>query len=47
MWAQSWEGIYDILVPFPQAKPIDLTKILRDKQYTAKKIFDVGIYVSH
>ena len=41
MWGQAWNNIYDILVPYPEAKPLDLTEILISKNYTAKRIFDV------
>jgi peptidyl-dipeptidase A len=39
MWAQSWTGIYDLVKPFPQAAEPNLVQALKDKNYTAKKIF--------
>jgi peptidyl-dipeptidase A len=39
MWAQTWDNIYDILVPFPEATQPNLTKILHEKEYDAVKIF--------
>jgi peptidyl-dipeptidase A len=31
MWAQSWENIYDIVKPFPNATGVDVTKTLNDQ----------------
>jgi peptidyl-dipeptidase A len=42
MWAQSWDNIYDLLVPFPDAKEANLTKVLIEKKYTPIKIFEVA-----
>jgi hypothetical protein len=28
MWAQSWENIFDIVKPFPNATGVDVTKSL-------------------
>ena len=25
MWAQTWEGLYDLLAPFPAAGTVDVT----------------------
>jgi peptidyl-dipeptidase A len=41
MWAQTWEGVYDLLMPFPTAKQVNLTEILINKKYTPIKIFEV------
>ena len=42
MWAQSWSNIFEMVKPFPDAIKVDLTQILKDKGFTAKKIFDVN-----
>jgi hypothetical protein len=31
MWAQSWENIYDIVKPYPNATGVDVTKSLNDQ----------------
>lgn len=38
MWAQTWENIYDLVVPFPNAKS-NLTESLLKKNYTVIKLF--------
>lgn len=25
MWAQTWEGLYDLLAPYPEAGTVDVT----------------------
>jgi hypothetical protein len=30
MWAQTWEGIYDLVIPFPNAPGFDVTKKLQE-----------------
>ena len=42
MWAQSWENIYDLVLPYPKAKKVNITKILNDKKYTPIKMFKVN-----
>ena len=41
MWAQSWSNIFEMVMPYPNATKFDLTQILKEKEFTAKKIFDV------
>ena len=41
MWAQSWENIQDMVLPYPNAQKVNLTQILEDKQYTPSQIFKV------
>ncbi|KAI9205878.1 peptidyl-dipeptidase A [Polychytrium aggregatum] len=36
MWSQDWSTIFDILVPFPDTKPIDVTKALIEQNYSAE-----------
>jgi peptidyl-dipeptidase A len=42
MWGQSWQNIYDIVVPFPEEKQIDVTERLQKKAYTPLKMFHVS-----
>ena len=41
MWAQSWENVLDLVMPFKNAPKVDLTKALLDKNYTPLKMFKV------
>ncbi|MCL4139566.1 UNVERIFIED_CONTAM: hypothetical protein GTU68_017571 [Idotea baltica] len=40
MWAQTWENIYDILVPYPNKTFIDVTKAMVDQGYTPRLMFE-------
>ncbi|RNA19074.1 angiotensin-converting enzyme [Brachionus plicatilis] len=40
MWAQSWDNIFDLVVPYPNVNQLNLTKILKEKNYTIKNIFE-------
>ncbi|GFG29388.1 hypothetical protein Cfor_04455 [Coptotermes formosanus] len=42
MWAQSWENIFDIVQPFPNATGVDVTKSLNDQGYTARRMFETS-----
>ncbi|KAJ9581076.1 hypothetical protein L9F63_023745, partial [Diploptera punctata] len=42
MWAQSWENIYDIVKPFPDASLVDVTSALQEQGFTAKKMFETS-----
>lgn len=42
MWAQDWSDIYDIVTPFPDVEPIDVTPNLKKQGYTAKKMFELA-----
>ena len=44
MWGQTWENIFPLVKPFPNAVPIDYTQILKDKGYTPMKIFKVRFF---
>lgn len=39
MWAQSWENIFDILIPFPESPLTNLTEILLNNKFTPIKMF--------
>ncbi len=43
MWAQSWTNLFDLVVPYPDVKITNLTKILIEKEYTPEKMFKVII----
>jgi len=42
MWGQSWGNIYDIVAPETAAKGVNLTKLLEEKKYDAKKMVETG-----
>lgn len=37
MWAQTWEGLYDLLAPYPEAGTVDVTSEMQ-KQVKAEWI---------
>ncbi len=41
MWAKSWGNLFEMLAPYPDATKVDLTQILKDKNFTVDKIFRV------
>ena len=41
MWAQTWENIFPLVKPYPNAKPINYDKILKEQNFTPMKIFQV------
>ena len=41
MWAQSWGNLFEMLAPYPDATKVDLTQILKDKNFTVDKIVRV------
>ena len=43
MWAQSWENIIDLILPYPNSQKLDITAILKRKKFTTEKIVQVGI----
>ena len=43
MWAQTWDNILDLVLPFKDVTKTNLTKILIDKSYTPVKMFKVSI----
>lgn len=42
MWSQSWVHIYDITAPFPQEPTVDVTREMRNQQYTVGKMFHLA-----
>lgn len=42
MWAQSWENIYSLVVPFPEKTSIDVTEQMKQQGYTPLKMFQVS-----
>ena len=41
MWGQTFENIYDLVIPYPDEPRIDLTASLVDKNYTTEQLFKV------
>ncbi|KAJ3033613.1 hypothetical protein HDV00_006039, partial [Rhizophlyctis rosea] len=48
MWAQDWANIYDLVVPFPDQTPIDITPSLQKQGYDAWSMHQLSesFYVS-
>ncbi|KAM3592839.1 uncharacterized protein V6R79_026353 [Siganus canaliculatus] len=42
MWAQTWNNIYDIMVPFPNAANLDVTDEMVAQKYNATYMFQVS-----
>ncbi|KAF7480676.1 angiotensin-converting enzyme [Marmota monax] len=42
MWAQSWENIYDVVVPFPDKPSLDVTNTMVQKGWNATHMFRVA-----
>ncbi|WP_394822609.1 M2 family metallopeptidase [Pendulispora albinea] len=42
MWAQQWDGIYDLLEPYKGEASLDVGKSLKDKKYDATKMVKLG-----
>ncbi|XP_056673032.1 angiotensin-converting enzyme isoform X2 [Monodelphis domestica] len=42
MWAQSWENIYDMVVPFPGKPNLDVTSTMVEKGWNATHMFRVA-----
>lgn len=42
MWAQAWGNIYDVVAPEGAAEGVDVTALLVDNEYDAKKMVEVG-----
>ncbi|XP_053426752.1 angiotensin-converting enzyme-like protein Ace3 [Nycticebus coucang] len=39
MWAQSWVNILDLVLPFPNKAPEDITKIMKGQHWKPEKMF--------
>uniref|UniRef100_A0A4X1T526 Angiotensin-converting enzyme n=1 Tax=Sus scrofa TaxID=9823 RepID=A0A4X1T526_PIG len=39
MWAQSWVSILDLVLPFPEKPPEDITKIMKGQHWKPEKMF--------
>ncbi|XP_023569948.1 angiotensin-converting enzyme isoform X1 [Octodon degus] len=42
MWAQSWDNIYDMVVPFPDKPNLDVTSTMVEKGWNATHMFRVA-----
>jgi peptidyl-dipeptidase A len=42
MWAQEWQHLYPMLEPYPGRGGVDLTKLLVQKRYDAKKMVETA-----
>jgi peptidyl-dipeptidase A len=42
MWAQSWDGVFDLLAPPSTSPPYDLTKVLVDRGTTPEEMVTYG-----
>ena len=42
MWAQTWNNIVNITVPYPGKPSFDVTPEMKRKGYTAKKMFEIS-----
>lgn len=42
MWAQEWQGIFDLVEPYPGQGSLDVDKKLREKKWDAQKMVRLG-----
>ncbi|EDV25300.1 uncharacterized protein TRIADDRAFT_37492 [Trichoplax adhaerens] len=42
MWAQSWENLYDMVVPYPNQPIVDVTSEMVRQNYTVLKMFELS-----
>ncbi|KAG8447001.1 hypothetical protein GDO86_014445 [Hymenochirus boettgeri] len=42
MWAQQWNNIYDMMIPFPNKTNVDVTNSMREKGWNATHMFRVS-----
>ncbi|XP_005070292.1 angiotensin-converting enzyme-like protein Ace3 [Mesocricetus auratus] len=39
MWAQSWDNILDLVLPYPKKPPEDITRIMKNQHWKPEKMF--------
>lgn len=42
MWAQQWNNIYDLVIPYPSAGRVNITKAMLDKGYNITYMYQVA-----
>ncbi len=42
MWGQDWTNIFDLVAPEPNKVPFDLSKTLKEKEYTPRKMVETA-----
>lgn len=42
MWAQTWNNIESFTRPYPDKKEIDITKTMKEQNYTALRMFQMS-----
>jgi len=42
MWAQQWDGVYQMTVPYPGKVSVDVTPTMKAKNYTVLKMFKLS-----
>ncbi|PIO05261.1 hypothetical protein AB205_0182740, partial [Aquarana catesbeiana] len=42
MWSQTWNNIYDMMIPFPDKTNVDVTNTMREKGWNATHMFRVS-----
>ena len=40
MWAQDWDGLYSLMVPYPDAPKVDITTLMKNAGWTIDELFD-------
>ncbi|XP_036407894.1 angiotensin-converting enzyme-like [Megalops cyprinoides] len=42
MWAQTWNNIYDMMIPFPEKPNVDVTNAMKEQNWNATHMFKVS-----
>lgn len=42
MWAQSWEHLSSLVIPYPNASSMDITAALQKQNYTVLRMFETS-----
>ncbi|KAG7256896.1 hypothetical protein CRUP_021058 [Coryphaenoides rupestris] len=42
MWSQTWNNVYDLMIPFPDKPKVDVTDKMREQGYNATHMFRVA-----